>query len=277
MSASITIRDVGKRYRSSQGEVVALAATSLTVQPGEFMCIVGPSGCGKSTLLRMLAGIGSYDEGTIQLGNGTDPPRTAMVFQEYALFPWRTVLDNVAFGLEMRNVGHKERQTIALDYLNKVGLTRFAAAYPHQLSGGMKQRVAIARALANQPEILLMDEPFAALDAQTRHLMQEELLRIWEAERKTVVYITHAMEEAVLLGDCVALMTARPGRIKTVYPIALPRPRHLALRTTLAFNELVQTIWNDLVDEVNASRDQEWGDASRLAEAASPPHGEKES
>lgn len=259
MSASICIRDVGKRYQSRQGEVIALAGVDLTVHAREFMCIVGPSGCGKSTLLRMLAGIGSHNAGAIQMGNGAEQPLTAMVFQEYALFPWRTVLDNVAFGLEMRDVPRKERRAIAKEYLAKVGLARFAWAYPHQLSGGMKQRVAIARALATNPDILLMDEPFAALDAQTRYLMQEELLRIWEAERKTVVYITHSLEEAVLLGDRVALMTARPGRIKEVYPIALPRPRHLALRTTVEFNRLVQTIWGDLVEEVNAARQQEWG------------------
>lgn len=266
MTAKITITNIGKRYQSRQGVVVALDQVNLTVEPGEFMCIVGPSGCGKSTLLRMLAGISTYAEGQIAVTgiNAASKekrarPLTAMVFQEYALFPWRTVLDNVAFGLEMRNVDRKSRQAIAYDYLAKVGLARFAAAYPHQLSGGMKQRVAIARALANDPAILLMDEPFAALDAQTRHLMQEELLRIWEAERKTVVYITHSLEEAVMLGDRVALMTARPGRIKQIYPVDLPRPRTLALRTTVAFNQLVQTIWDDLVAEVNTARDQEWG------------------
>lgn len=274
MTAKINITDIGKRYQSRQGEVVALEQVNLTVAPEEFMCIVGPSGCGKSTLLRMLAGIGTYDEGTIVLGSAQQVrPLTAMVFQEYALFPWRTVVDNVAFGLEMRNVDRKTRRAIAHDYLAKVGLTRFANVYPHQLSGGMKQRVAIARALATDPAILLMDEPFAALDAQTRQLMQEELLRIWEAERKTVVYITHSLEEAVMLGDRVALMTARPGRIKQIYPIDLPRPRTQALRTTVAFNELVQTIWDDLVSEVNRAREQEWG---VVAESVTPAE-EKES
>ena len=261
MTANITITNISKRYQSRQGEVVALDQVNLAVQPGEFMCIVGPSGCGKSTLLRMLAGISTHNEGEITFA-GVDKqerPLTAMVFQEYALFPWRTVLDNVAFGLEMRDIDRKTRRAIAHDYLTKVGLARFADAYPHQLSGGMKQRVAIARALANDPAILLMDEPFAALDAQTRHLMQEELLRIWEAERKTVVYITHSLEEAVMLGDRVALMTARPGRIKQIYPVDLPRPRTLALRTTVRFNQLVQTIWGDLVQEVNTARQQEWG------------------
>jgi len=279
MSAKITITKVGKRYASRQGSVIALAEVSLAVEPGEFMCIVGPSGCGKSTLLRMMAGISPYDEGKITFGelaavdaNKTPRPLTAMVFQEYALFPWRTVLDNVAFGLEMRNIDRKTRRTVAQEYLAKVGLARFAAAYPHQLSGGMKQRVAIARALATDPAILLMDEPFAALDAQTRYLMQEELLRIWEADRKTVVYITHSLEEAVMLGDRVALMTARPGQIKQIYPIDLPRPRTLALRTTVRFNELVQTIWGDLVEEVNRARAQEWGVVSEtlVAESRQP-------
>lgn len=259
MSARITITNVAKRYHSRQGEVVALKEVNLVVEPGEFMCIIGPSGCGKSTLLRMVAGISDYDDGAINITPVDGQARTAMVFQEYALFPWRTVLDNVAFGLEMRNIDRQTRRTIAQDYLSRVGLARFAAAYPHQLSGGMKQRVAIARALANDPAILLMDEPFAALDAQTRYLMQEELLRIWEADRKTVVYITHSLEEAVMLGDRVALMTARPGRIKQLYSIDLPRPRALALRTTTRFNQLVQMIWDDLVEEVNTARRQEWG------------------
>ena len=267
MSARITITNIAKRYQSRQGEVVALTDVNLVVEPGEFMCIIGPSGCGKSTLLRMVAGISDYDDGAINVTpiDGQGRPLTAMVFQEYALFPWRTVLDNVAFGLEMRNIDRQTRRALAHDYLSKVGLAGFAAAYPHQLSGGMKQRVAIARALANDPAILLMDEPFAALDAQTRYLMQEELLRIWEADRKTVVYITHSLEEAVMLGDRVALMTARPGRIKQIYPVTLARPRSLALRTSVAFNQLVQTIWDDLVEEVNRARLQEWGVATENA------------
>lgn len=266
MTTKIVITDIGKRYRTRGSEVVALDGVSLQVEPGEFMCIVGPSGCGKSTLLRILAGISTYDNGQIDLftssasGSGvrTSQPMTAMVFQEYALFPWRTVLDNVVFGLEMRNIARAERCAIALEYLGRVGLARFASAYPHELSGGMKQRVAIARALANDPAILLMDEPLAALDAQTRQLMQEELLRICEAERKTVIYVTHALDEAILLGDRVALMTARPGRIKQVYPIELPRPRASNVRTTVAFNQLLATLWEELVEEVNATRQHEW-------------------
>lgn len=284
MTARIVIGDIGKRYRTRRGEVAALEGVNLQVEPGEFMCIVGPSGCGKSTLLRIIAGISAHDSGQIDLlpalatgslpagslpagsiearrkglGQRTAQPMTAMVFQEYALFPWRTVLDNVAFGLEMRNVARAERYLIAREYLGRVGLARFAAAYPHELSGGMKQRVALARALANDPAVLLMDEPLAALDAQTRQLMQEELLRICEAERKTVVYVTHALDEAILLGDRVALMSARPGRIKQVYPIELPRPRPAHVRTTVAFNQLQATLWEELVQEVNATRQHEW-------------------
>jgi len=284
MTARIVIGDIGKRYRTRRGEVAALEGVNLQVEPGEFMCIVGPSGCGKSTLLRIIAGIRAHDSGQIDLlpalatgslpagslpagsiearrkglGQRTAQPMTAMVFQEYALFPWRTVLDNVAFGLEMRNVARAERYLIAREYLGRVGLARFAAAYPHELSGGMKQRVALARALAPGPGVLLMDEPFSTLDAQTRQLMQEELLRTCAAERKTVVYVTHALDEAILLGDRVALMSARPGRIKQVYPIELPRPRPAHVRTTVAFNQLQATLWEELVQEVNATRQHEW-------------------
>ena len=258
----ITLAGVGMTYATRQGLVEALRDVNLTVPPGEFMCIVGPSGCGKSSLLRILAGITTQSAGEIAIARGADGQRSlhAIVFQEYTLFPWRTLLDNIAFGLEMRGVARKERLAIARDYLGKVGLTRFADAYPHQLSGGMKQRAAIARVLANDPEILLMDEPFGALDAQTRHVLQEELLRIWEAERKTVVYITHSIEEAVMLGDRIVLMTERPGHIKSIYPVALSGPRTLNLRTTVAFNQLVQAIWEDLVTEVNKARAQEWGE-----------------
>jgi NitT/TauT family transport system ATP-binding protein len=184
----------------------------------------------------------------------------AVVFQEYAIFPWRTALDNVAFGLEMRGMNRAERLEIAGRYLAMVGLARFADKYPYQLSGGMKQRVALARALANDPEILLMDEPFGALDAQTRGIMQEELLHIWEADReKTVVYVTHAIDEAVILGDRVALMTAHPGEIKAIHAIDLPRPRSHKTRTTPAFIEMTELIWRDLVEEVNRAQELERG------------------
>ena len=262
MNPKIQVRSVGKIYQSPQGTVEALADVNLTVQEGEFVSLIGPSGCGKSTLLRILADLYQASSGEVIIrGSATNNrPLNAVVFQEYAVFPWRTTLENVAFGLEMRGISKPERLEIARKYLDKVGLSRFVNNYPHQLSGGMKQRVSIARALANDPEILLMDEPFGALDAQTRTIMQEELLRIWEEERKTVVYVTHSIDEAVILGDRVVLMAANPGRIKSTYPVDLPRPRELAIRTTPEFNKIAQTIWLDLVEEVNKTQALERGE-----------------
>ncbi len=259
-TVKIVLENIEKVYHTRTGAIQALQNINLTVRTGEFLCIVGPSGCGKSTLLRILADIHQESSGQVQINRAASngQPPNAMVFQEYAIFPWRTVLDNVAFGLEMRGISRSERREIAANYLQKVGLHRFAHHYPHQLSGGMKQRVAIARAFANNPDILLMDEPFGALDAQTRTIMQQELLEIWEAEQKTVVYITHAIDEAVILGDRVVLMTAHPGRIKSIYPVDLPRPRSTDIRTSPAFHALNQTIWEDLVEEVNKSRAGEW-------------------
>lgn len=253
MDPKIELRGVEKIYQTAQGELEALSNINLCVDEGEFLCIIGPSGCGKSTLLRILAGLYQQSAGEVVVNkNGaSNRPTNAVVFQEYAIFPWRTVSENVAFGLEMRGVPRGEREKRTSAYLSKVGLTQFANHYPYQLSGGMKQRVALARALATDPEILLMDEPFGALDAQTRSVLQEELVRIWEEEKKTVVYITHSIEEAIMLGDRVVLMTARPGKIKSTYEVALPRPRSLQLRTTPEYNRLAQVIWEDLVEEVN--------------------------
>jgi NitT/TauT family transport system ATP-binding protein len=262
--SKIELRGVTKIYNTAQGTVEALAGTDLTVQEGEFLCIIGPSGCGKSTLLRILAGLYKESSGQVIVRRAyqDDRPANSVVFQEYALFPWRTVLDNVAFGLEMRRVPRKERLTIARTYLEKMGLSGRADSYTYQLSGGMKQRVGLARALANDPEILLMDEPFGALDAQTRVIMQQELLRIWDDERKTVVYVTHSIEEAIMLGDRVVLMTAQPGRVKGIYPVNLPRPRELKVRTTTEFNQLAQLLWEELVDEVNKALKAEKGEIS---------------
>ncbi len=261
MKPKIEVKGVSKVYMTRQGKVEALSDVNLTVAEGEFVSLIGPSGCGKSTLLRILANLYEATDGEIAIRTSAsnNRPVNSVVFQEYAVFPWRTAIENVAFGLEMRGVSKKERLEIAHRYLVKVGLTRFANHYVHELSGGMKQRVAIARALANDPEILLMDEPFGALDAQTRSIMQEELLRIWEDERKTVVYVTHSIDEAVVLGDRVVLMSTHPGRIKSIYPINLPRPRELKIRTTPEFNEIAQTIWVDLVEEVNKAQALERG------------------
>jgi len=240
------------------GPVFALRDFSLEVQEGEFLCIVGPSGCGKSTFLRILGGLISSTSGEINLMPGAeDVPLQSIVFQEYAIFPWKTVIDNVAFGLQMRGVPRRERQDIAQDWLRKVGLVKFADSYPHQLSGGMKQRVSIARAFANNPEILLMDEPLGALDAQTRAVLQEELIRLWEVLRKTVVYITHSIEEAVLLGDRVVLMTAHPGTNKSEFVVPFKRPRNFALTSAPEFGRLTYAIWQDLQGEVQRTMEQQ--------------------
>ena len=256
MQAKISARQITKRYPVKGQEFTALDRFDLEVGEGEFVCIVGPSGCGKSTFLRILAGLYEPTAGELiirrssGLNGGAPKPLNSMIFQEYAIFPWRTVLENVMFGLEMRNVARRERRAIANAYLEKVGIRRYKDRYPYQLSGGMKQRVSIARAFANDPEILLMDEPFGALDEQTKTLLQQELLRMWEEDRKTVVYITHSIEEAILLGDRVAVMTAQPGRNKHQLRVELPRPRDPKIKTTVRFTELCYEVWQALESEV---------------------------
>ena len=254
-STKIEIRDVEHVYQSDFSTVTALASVNLTVADGEFVALLGPSGCGKSSLLRIVAELLRPTAGSVQIystsdkGNGR--PKTALVFQEYALFPWRTVLDNVVFSLEMRGILKAERLDRARNVLARVGLQSFSGAYPHQLSGGMRQRVGIARALAAEPEVLLMDEPFGALDAQTRTILQEELLRVWESERKTVLYVTHSIDEAVYMSDRVVLLSARPGRIKAEYTVELPRPRNMEMRGWSSYTKLSLEIWTSLKDEVD--------------------------
>lgn len=257
--SKIIAQNVYKTYDSVHGAITAIQDFNLQVAEGEFVCIVGPSGCGKSTFLRILAGLDSASSGQVQIVPGQDPrkPLNNVVFQEYAIFPWKTVLDNVAFGLEMRGIGKQERYDVARAWIDRVGLRKFVDYYPHQISGGMKQRVSIARALANDPEVLLMDEPLGALDAQTRTVLQEELLRIWEMNRKTVVYITHSIDEAVLLGDRVVLMTAHPGTNKATFDVDFPRPRSLETTGRPEFSALTYRIWESLQDEVmRAMQDQ---------------------
>jgi NitT/TauT family transport system ATP-binding protein len=250
-SPKVVVREVGVTFASRRQSVVALERISLEVSAGEFLCIIGPSGSGKSTLLRVLAGLTRQSAGEVHIAaDRPGTPLTAMVFQEHALLPWRTVLDNVTFGLENRGVERTAREARGREMLALVGLTPFARHYPHQLSGGMKQRVGIARALASDPEVLLMDEPLASLDAQTRALMQEELLRIWAALGKTVIYVTHSLEEALLLGDRVVLLTARPGRVSQVFAVDLGRPRGLEVRGSRAYAVLLDTIWSQLRQEV---------------------------
>lgn len=252
MSIKILARNVTNIFPSASGSVIALKDFNLEVSEGEFVCIVGPSGCGKSTFLRILAGLLSPTAGEVKIfpGEDTSKPLNNVVFQEYAIFPWKKVIENVAFGLQMRGYSKKERYKIANDWLERIGLRKFADYYPHQISGGMKQRVSIARALANDPEVLLMDEPLGALDAQTRTVMQDELLHIWETYRKTVVYITHSIEEAVLLGDRVILMTAHPGTNKATFEVTIPRPRDIKTTSTAEFAGLSYKIWEALRDEV---------------------------
>lgn len=259
VAPKIVARNVSKIYPTVDGPMVALDDFSLDVADGEFVCIVGPSGCGKSTFLRMLAGLEDISIGSIGIRPGQEPgkPLNSVVFQEYAIFPWKTVIDNVAFGLQMRGVGEKARNEIARHWLDRVGLTKFAGYYPHQISGGMKQRVSIIRALANDPEVLLMDEPLGALDAQTRVVLQDELMRIWEETRKTVVYITHSLDEAVLLGDRVVLMSAQPGRHLATFQIDLPRPRTIEVMNTPRFAEYRAAIWSQLSTEVTRAMEMQ--------------------
>jgi ABC-type nitrate/sulfonate/bicarbonate transport system ATPase subunit len=218
--------------RRDDQPVEALKDVSLTIREGEFITVLGPSGCGKTTLLRILAGLEHFDSGAVRVSGAdvTGPgPDRAMVFQSFALMPWAKVVDNVAFGLELRGTPSQERHDRAMELVELVGLTGFENRLPGELSGGMQQRVGLARALAVDPQILLMDEPFGALDEQTRRLLQEELLAIWEASRKTVIFITHSMEEAVLLGDRIVLMSPRPGRIVDIVDVPLARPRASAV------------------------------------------------
>jgi NitT/TauT family transport system ATP-binding protein len=253
----IRIDRLAKSFGEPGNRTQALTDFGLGVAEGEFICIVGPSGCGKTTALRIVAGLEKPDSGTVEIKRGTDAgrPQNAMVFQEHGLFPWMTVEDNVALSLEMRGVGKQERRDRAGPFLEMIGLTRFRRHYPRQLSGGMRQRVSLARALMADPEILLMDEPFAALDAQNKLILQDELLHIWEGSRKTVLFITHAIDEAIALGDRIVVMTAQPGRIKAIVPVDFPRPRSATeLRGDPRFGALQLEIWRMLEDEVRTTR-----------------------
>ncbi len=241
------------------GSLTAIDDVSVDIRAGEFFVIVGPSGCGKTTLLRILAGLQTHSSGTIEIaGGGADQPVNSMVFQGDSIFPWMTVRQNASYGLALRRVPRARIREVVDHYLDRTGLLRFADYFPHQLSGGMRQRVSIVRAFANDPRILLMDEPFSALDAQNKFLLQEELLRIWEEDKKTVVFITHSVDEAVLMGDRVMVMTAQPGRVKAIVPIDLERPRNLIeLQKSPEYGQLVHRIWSSLRDEVDAARERE--------------------
>jgi NitT/TauT family transport system ATP-binding protein len=247
----VELRGIGKVWPIARTgeEVVALESFSLDVAPGEFLILLGPSGCGKSTLLQILAGLEQPSHGEIRFPERSGAQKlTSMVFQEYALFPWRTVTENVVFGPEVRGIPRAERAATAQRLIDLVKLRSFETRYPHELSGGMRQRVALARALANDPAILLFDEPLAALDAQTRRVLQDELTRIWAETGKTFIYVTHSLQEAVLLGTRIVLMTARPGRIKQVIDVALERPRRFSRRPDAALLEQLDDLLREEVE-----------------------------
>lgn len=252
MTVEIVISGVTKKYERRDGEFLALDRVDLEIEKNEFVCVVGPSGCGKTTLLNMIAGLFPPTTGSIQVrGEEVQGPGKGkgVVFQQYALYPWLTVEKNVEFGLKMKGKPEKERKEIAKRYIKTVGLEDFSSAYPKELSGGMKQRVAIARAYAANPDVLLMDEPFGALDAQTRAQLQENLLNTWQKERKTCFFITHDVEEAVLLATKIIIMSAGPGRIREIVEVNLPYPRNQETKLTKEFNELKNNIWNKVYKE----------------------------
>jgi NitT/TauT family transport system ATP-binding protein len=253
MAATIEIDDVCVSFDGDDNTVVALEGVNLDVGPGEFVSCVGPSGCGKTTLLRVLAGGLEPTSGSVRFGAGRG--RVGVVFQEHSLLPWRTTIDNVAFGLEIAGIDRKDRRRIAGEYLDLVGLTGFETCYPRQLSGGMKQRANLARALAIDPDVLLMDEPFAALDAQTKEVMQSELLNVWSETRHTVIFITHQIDEAIYLSDRVIAMSRRPGKVKAELTIDLDRPRPLSVKRTPKFVEYADQIWSLLDRDIRAGVD----------------------
>ncbi len=254
----LKLSGVSKKFISKNGKVMALDGIDLEVDEGEFVCLVGPSGCGKSTLLNIVAGFERPDSGELTYDgrpvNGAGIGRV-MIFQEPALFPWLSVRKNVEFGLKMVGVSRAERSEKALKYLKMVHLSKFADSYVHELSGGMKQRVALARALALDPDVLLMDEPFAALDAQTRDMLHEELLEIWSRTKKTILFVTHNVREAVYLADRVVVMTARPGRIKREFRVELARPRDLAMPSV---GRIIGSVMQDLREEVEKIAKEEY-------------------
>jgi NitT/TauT family transport system ATP-binding protein len=246
----VNIKGVSRRFmKDGIAQTLALDNVSLDIEDKEFVCFIGPSGCGKTTLLRIVSGLDLPDIGEVFVDNEkiTSPgPKRGMVFQEYSLFPWKTVIDNIIFGPQMMGVKKKEALEGAQKYLELVGLEQFRDSYPHELSGGMKQRVAIARALANEPEVLLMDEPFGALDAQTRNALQHELLDIWQKKNITILFVTHSVDEAVFLADRIVIMTARPGKIKEIIKVDIPRLRD---RTSMEVNQLRNRVLKLLAEE----------------------------
>ena len=255
----IVLKGLTKVFQTGYGPVAALSSVDLTVREGEFFVLLGPSGCGKTTLIRIMAGLEHQTSGefTIARTDGARP-QTAMVFQEDSVFPWMTVQDNIGYGLSIQGVPRPAIARTVTMYLEKVGLTRFARAYPFQLSGGMKKRVGVARAFAADPEVLLMDEPFGELDEQTRVLLQAELVKIWDENRKTVVFITHSIDEAIVLADRILVMTAAPGRVKAVVEVPFSRPRQAyEMRADPAYGRMIHQLWGLLREEVLKAKAEE--------------------
>lgn len=253
----IDIQGLSKVFKKGRREIVALDGFDLNVADGEFVCLLGPSGCGKTTVLRIVAGLETATAGEVLVRGkkvSSAGPDRGVVFQEFALFPWLTVRRNIEFGLEVKGLPPEKRLEVSRRYIELVGLEGFENAHPKELSGGMKQRVGIARALANDPQVLLMDEPFGSLDAQTRNLMQRELLRIWTATRKTVLFVTHSVDEAVFLADRIVVMTARPGRVRETIEVRLPRPRD---RTSNEFIVIRGRVLSELDEEFEKARAKE--------------------
>jgi NitT/TauT family transport system ATP-binding protein len=245
-------RNIAKVFETRNGHIRALEGINFKTEEQEFLCILGPSGCGKTTLLKIIAGLLRPTDGEV-IYDGSSPdgtPLNSLVFQEHGLFPWMNVIDNVSFGLEMRGINKKERYIAAAEVIEKVGLKRFIKNYPHELSVGMKQRVGLARAIVNDPAILLMDEPFGSIDAQTKLILQDELLKIWSQYRKPIIYVTHDIEEAVLLGDRVIVMSSSPGKIKEEIKVTLHRPRDIEIKGTTEFTQINMKIWHIIEDEV---------------------------
>lgn len=258
-TVAINMEKLTKIFYTNQKKVVALDNIDLSVKEGEFLCIVGPSGCGKTTLLRILAGLEKQTWGKLVIrSKNPEKPLTSMVFQGDSVFPWMTVKENVAYGLRIKGLPKSERLRIAGRYIKLMGLEGFADAFPHQLSGGMKQRINVARAFVSDPEILLMDEPFGALDEQNRLLLQQELLKIWKGSGKTSLFITHSIDEALVLADRIMVMTAHPGKVKAIVPVDIPRPRDiLSLRSSPNFGALFKQIWELLQEEVLKAKSME--------------------
>ena len=252
-TSKITIRGLSKSFQLGKGQrVAALESIDLSIREGEFVCVIGASGCGKTTLLRIIGGFEQADAGEVEIAAATPAyPLTATVFQEESVFPWLTAEANIGYGLRLRGVPAAQRREIVDYFIDKVGLAPFRHAYPSQLSGGMRQRVSVARAFANQSEVLLMDEPFGALDEQTRLVLQDEVLRLWSTHKRTVVFVTHSLDEAIALSDRVVVLSARPGRLRAEIEVDLPRPRQVtALRSNQRYGELYRQLWDHIRSDV---------------------------